>query len=301
MTQNSINLIVGCGYLGRRVAEAWLDAGARVVALTRSTQRAAELRNAGVAPVVGDVLDPETLAKLPDAQTLLYAVGYDRTAAASKRDVYVAGLKHVLESVARRVERIVYISSVSVYGQSDGEWIDEDSPTDPVHEGGRICLDAERALWEFVDGLPAGRSPRVDVLRLAGIYGPGRLLRRVEAVRSGEPIASEPDGWLNLIHVADAVRAVRAVDAGAADQCEAGASSHTSLVSDDRPVTRREYYEMLAKLAGGPPPEFTPDGDAGRTHGLNKRCTNRRLREELGVDLKFPTIATGLPDAITTA
>ena len=80
-------LIIGCGYLGGRVARAWLDRGDHVSALTRSHRRAEVLRAAGIEPVIGDVLDPASLSKLPDVETLLYAVGYDRDSAKSQREV----------------------------------------------------------------------------------------------------------------------------------------------------------------------------------------------------------------------
>ena len=91
-------LIVGCGYLGRRVARRWLAAGRRVAALTRGNADA--LAALGIEPIIGDVLDPDSLCHLPDAGTVLYAVGLDRTAGRSMRDVYVSGLANVLDRLA---------------------------------------------------------------------------------------------------------------------------------------------------------------------------------------------------------
>src|SRR5688572_816560 len=91
------NLIVGCGYLGRRVASRWLASGRRVAALTR--RNASALAALGIEPVVGDVLEPATLRDLPTAATVLYAVGMDRTVGKSMREVYVEGLRHVLDTL----------------------------------------------------------------------------------------------------------------------------------------------------------------------------------------------------------
>jgi nucleoside-diphosphate-sugar epimerase len=307
-----MKLIIGCGYLGQRVAAAWLKDGHRVAALTRSAQNAERFRELGIEPVIGDVLDPASLTALPAAETVLYAVGYDRDAGRSQRDVYVDGLENVLKEIAGRTRRFLYISSTSVYGQSGGEWVDEWSECTPITPNGQVCLDAERVVWRYFaqnspSPLPLSRRERGEelaargavVLRLAGIYGPGRLAARVDALKAGEPPGGNPDAWLNLIHVDDAVRAVLATE-------QLGQAGATFLVCDDQPITRREYYQALAARLGITLPETWNSvggflrnprsgfGETGRP-SLNKRVSNRRLREELGVQLAYPTIATGLP------
>ncbi|MEX0702837.1 MAG: NAD-dependent epimerase/dehydratase family protein [Planctomycetales bacterium] len=280
-------LVIGCGYLGGRVARLWRAAGDGVAALTRSAENARSFAAEGIEPIVGDIARPETLASLPDADAVLYAVPPDRAADAAPRDLPLKGLANVLDRLAGRAARLVFVSSVSVYGQHAGEWVAEDSPTEPVRENGRLCLAAERLVRErFADRDGGGAI----VLRLAGIYGPGRLLRRVEEIRSAAPIAGDAEGWLNLVHVDDAAAAVVAAEARAP-------AGSTWLVCDDRPVRRREYYAQLAALLGAPPPEFAGE-PSSRTGGLNKRCSNRRLRAELGVALRYPTIAEGLAHAI---
>ncbi len=288
-------LIVGCGYLGRRVAAAWLQAGHSVTALTRSANNAVELSRLGITPVIGDVCDPKSLAALPVVQSVLFAVGYDRSSGHTQRDVYVEGLRHVLDQVAGRCERLIYISSSSVYGQSLGEWVDESSPCEPVQSGGQCCLAAEeliRATFPILADTAAAARPLANVLRLSGIYGPGRLLARVESLRAGEPLAGRGDAWLNLIHVDDAVGAVLA--------CERqGQPGETYLVTDDRPLRRDEYYSQLARWVVAPPPMFLDDQPAKRgSGGLNKRCSNGKARAQLGLTLRFPSFIAGLPHAL---
>lgn len=270
--KHTTHLILGCGYLGRVVARRWLAAGHSVAALTRS--RADELRSLGIEPVVGDVTDPGLT--LPAADTVLYAIGLDRSAGKSMREVYVDGLANALDKLPP-VRRLVYVSSTSVYGQTDGGWVDEASATEPAEESGRIVLDAERLLRE--------RRPEAIVLRFAGIYGPGRTMRWA-AIERGEPLAVNPDGWLNLIHVEDGATAVLA----AVERGEPGA---TYNVADDRPVTRREFYTEMAALIGAAEPRFT--AAAERNH---RRISNRRMRSDLGVELEFPDFRAGLRDAI---
>ena len=274
-------LVIGCGYLGQRVARRWLAQGDSVVALTRSDARARLFEDTGIEPVIGDVTQPASLAGLPEVDTLLYAVGLDRNSGQSQRDVYVGGLANVLGRIAGRMQRLLYISSTSVYGQNDGQWVDETSECRPESESGKVCLDAENLL--------RNRVPDANVLRLAGIYGPGRLVARIEALRAGLVAEGNPEAWLNLIHVDDAVAAVLA--------CERrGAPGSTHVVCDDHPCRRREYYSLLAWMTDAPKPRFEPPSSAG----LNKRCSNRRLHEALQVVLRFPRMNIGLPHALTT-
>ncbi len=288
-------LILGCGYLGRRVADAWTAQGHSVAALTRSAARADALCAAGIEPVLGDVTDFGSLRALPAADVVLHAVGLDRAAGQSQRTVYVDGLENVARALRGRFGTFLHVSSSSVYGQTQGEWVDEASACAPTRENGRVCLDAEAVLWRELHDPRGGASHRCCLLRLTGIYGPGRLLQRIETLRAGLPIGGNPDSWLNLIHVEDAAAAVVACG-------ERGRAGSTYLVSDDRPVRRREYYSLLARLAGAPEPADAPlDPASSEATDLNKRCSNRRLKEELLPRLRFPTIETGLPEAVSTA
>src|SRR5437016_4098403 len=184
-------LIFGCGYLGRRVARLWQAQGHRVCAVTRRSEAAAILRQQNIEPILSDVLLPDKLTELPHADAVLYAIGLDRKSGASMRSVFVDGLANVLDHLPRP-RRFIYVSSSSVYGQTDGEWVDEDSPTEPREESGKIVLEAEALLH--------ARLPQAIVLRFAGIYGPGRLLRQ-KTIQAGEAIVGDANKWLNLIHV----------------------------------------------------------------------------------------------------
>ncbi|WP_217646995.1 SDR family oxidoreductase [Planctomicrobium piriforme] len=265
-------LIIGCGYLGLRAAHAWLERGHIVSALTRSSQRAAEWERIGIQPVVGDVLDPASLESLPTADVCLYAVGYDRTAPADKRSVYVDGLANVLAEIRPKIPRLIYISSTSVYGQDHGETVNEDSPCVPISEGGEICLAAEQLIRQAT-----GADFRSCILRLAGIYGPQRLIARVEQLRAGTPLTGNPEAWLNLIHVDDAVSAVLRL-------AEQDSFGPLYLLSDASPLRRREFYAGIAELVGAPAPVFVAGGETG----LNKRCDSTRIRHELNWELQYP-------------
>jgi nucleoside-diphosphate-sugar epimerase len=256
-TSSSTALIFGCGYLGRRVANRWIAANRPVYALTRS--RSSELAASGISPILGDVLDPQSLRGLPRVNTVLYAVGFDRASGRSMRDIYVQGLANVLEHVPTP-ERFLYVSSTSVYGQTEGEWVTEDSVTEPHEGSGLVVREAETLLRE--------RLPEAIVLRFAGMYGPNRLLREA-ALKRGEPVPADPDGWLNLIHIDDGSAAVLH-----AEKC--ANVGDVLNVADDTPVTRRDFYECLAEVIGAPVPTFAPAASAAKES--NRRISNRKLR-----------------------
>ncbi|QDV79694.1 NAD-dependent epimerase/dehydratase family protein [Botrimarina mediterranea] len=276
-------IVFGCGYLGRRVALRWRAAGDRVVAVTRSDPTARQFVEQGLEPLVADVTKPETLRGLPQAETLLYAVGYDRSGGPSIQEVYATGLANVLAAAAPSTERVVYISTTGVYGDADGEWIDETTPPAPSRDGGRASLAAEEIL---------GTSPfasRGVSLRLAGIYGPDRLPYLAQ-LQAGEPIAAPSTGWLNLIHVDDAATTVLA----AADQA---APPPIVCVSDGQPPLRSDYYAEVARLIGAAPPTFTdPTADSPRAAraAASKRVRSDLLARGLGVSLRYPSYREGL-------
>jgi len=282
-------LVVGCGYLGWRVAQGWRKAGHAVFAVTRSAQRAAQLAHDGLQPIVADVTRPATLSALPAAEVVLYAVGYEPGSGRSRWEVYVEGLRAVLDALRPGVERIVFVSSTGVYGQTDGAWVDEDSPCLPTREAGRAFLAAEQLLRAH----PLGAHS--TILRLAGIYGPGRLPRMAE-ILSGKPLPVPADRYLNLIHVEDAAAAVLA-----AAERPAG---RTYLVSDGHPVDRHEYFTWLAGFLKAPAPAFiTPSAAALASHhsGSNKRVCNTRMLQELGIGLKYPSFKEGVPASMDSA
>lgn len=269
------HLVIGCGYLGLRVARAWLAQGHSVSALTRS--RASEFSQWGLIPLLGDVTEPASL-QFPrsSVQTLLYAVGMDRTAGKTMEEVYLKGLGHVLSALPALPERIIYISSTSVYGQTTGEWVDENSPTEPIEESGRIVLKAEQLLRSV--------APHSTILRFAGIYGPQRIIRKT-AIERGEPLRADPEKWLNLIHVEDGVQAVLAC-------AEKKTAGQLYCISDGHPPTRREFYTFTGELLGVPAVFEPPAGPTcPETH---RRISNQKMLTELGVTLKYPTFREGL-------
>lgn len=268
-------LVVGCGYLGSRVARRWVAAGDRVFAVTRS--RAAEVSALGAEPIVGDVAREESLRELPRVDTIFWAVGFDRTAGSNPRQVHVEGLRQLLDRLAGS-PRVILSSSTGVWGETDGDVVDEDTPTAPSREAGRVLVEAESML----EGHRLG--PGI-ALRFAGLYGPARLPRLAD-LAAGRPIAADPDSWLNLVHVDDAARVV----CGVADLAS---PRPLYVVSDGRPVRRRDWYGRLAELTGAPPVAW--DQAAPRTRGADKRVCSERVWHDLGITPLHPDSIAALP------
>ena len=265
-------LVIGCGYLGNRVAKLWRDTGDEVYATTRGARLKA-LSVAGLRPIEVDVTCDISSGAFPAADTVVFAVG---RSGRTMFDVHGTGLVRVLDALPLSTGRVIYISSTGVYAQNRGEWVDEVSVCQPEREGGKACLAAERLLFGHARGRDA------VVLRLAGLYGERRL-PWLTNITEGNPIPSSPDAYLNLIHVEDAAQAV--VTAAASEQTVVG---RTYNVSDGRPPARREYVELLARRLRKPVPVFK--GGSGR----GKRVKNDRAVLELGLRPEYDSFREGL-------
>lgn len=276
-------LIFGCGYLGLRVAQRWVAEGNRVFAVTRYQERAFVLQSSGIEPLVADIMAPHSLRDLPAADSVLFAVGHDRERGHSIGDLYVGGLRNVLDQLPAGISRFIYVSSTGVFGQSDGSWVNEASPCEPKREGGRACWQAELLLRQHQV------HTQTVVLRLAGIYGPGRIPRRKE-LQAGLPIEAASEGYLNLIHVDDAAAVVVAAD-------QRAPLPSLYCVSDGHPVIRREYFRQLAALLGAAEPRFREpqrETPAALRASSSKRVSNRHLLRQLGLQLQYPSCREGL-------
>lgn len=279
-------LVLGCGYLGRRVADAWKDAGHDVYAVTRSRDRAAAFESAGLNPVVADLT--RDTPDFPAVETALFAVSWDRSSGASPREIYAEGLSRAIDALQRsspEIRTFLLVSTTGVYGDGDGGAIDENSPCDPARESGQAYVEAERLLAESWLG------DRSIVLRLAGIYGPGRIPLLGELQRR-EPLAVREEASLNLIHVVDAVAVILA--------CEARAPRPSLYcVSDGHPVRRGEWYRAVASAFGLPDPVFVPpDAEQpvvpGGRRGGDKQVRNDKLMQEISPPFRYPSYREGL-------
>jgi nucleoside-diphosphate-sugar epimerase len=297
-------LIAGCGDVGTRLG-LLLAADGDVV---RGLRRNPDALPAPIRGVRADLATGDGLrAAAEGVQILIYAAAADGFSDDAYRAAYVDGLRNVLDALTAAsapLERVVFTSSTAVYGQSDGSWVDETSPTDPQGFSGRRLLEAERAILGC--GTPAA------VLRLAGIYGSGRT-RLIEEVRGGS--ASVPEGgdplWTNRIHADDCAGALRHLL-----RLPAEAMSGVWLGVDDEPCERAVVLDWLADRLGVAQPRRVPvvdgparvrPGDAAQQptvgaapsprRGANKRCSNAKLKGA-GYAFRFPSFREGYADVI---
>ncbi len=276
-------LIAGCGYVGGRLAELLVEDGRQVAGLRRDASRVP----AGVRGVAADVSDPSTLRGLRDAlgqpaDALVYAVSPAGRTEAAYRTAYVDGLRNVLDAVdapGPEPRRVVLVSSTGVYGQEDGSWVDEDTPPEPADPTGRVVLEGERLLGEL--------EGRGVVLRLGGIYGPGRT-RTVRGVLRGEAGCPAPDRYGNRIHRDDAAGALRHLL-----EIPEPAPLYVGVDRDPAPLCK--VYRWIAERAGVADPcegGSAEGDDAPGRRGTNKRCSSRRLAES-GYRFRYPTFREG--------
>ena len=307
-------LIFGCGYLGLRVARLWRAAGDQVFAVTRSVERAQQLAAEGLVPLVADVTAEAQIQVPQEVRTILWAVGFSKAPTSGRgewpfslpvpntlttgqgfagrtiHDVYVGGLATVLRGLPKSLDRFLYISSTSVYGQVTGSEVDETSPCQPMREGGQACLAAEELLRT------SSLANKTVILRLAGIYGPDRIPRSKDLL-AGAPIDAPSDGWLNLIHVDDAARIVLLAAVKVTPP-------KLYVVSDGQPVIRGDYYRELARLLGAPPPRFVDppaDSPAAARAASDKRVNPRRLFADLSPALLYPSYREGLASVVKSS
>ena len=287
-------LIVGCGDVGLRVVKL-LRGRWRLLALTSSPQRCEFLRAAGVLPVVGDLDDARSLTGLARLACAADAVlhlapppGHGDT------DTRTARLLHTLaRSGDGRVRRIVYGSTSGVYGDCAGAYIDETYPVNPTTDRARRRVDAEQQLRGF------GRAfgVRVTLLRIPGIYAGDRVGGDPrDRVRRGTPVLADVDDvHTNHIHADDLARACVAA-------LHRGLPQRVVHACDDTDMKMGAYFDLAADLTGLPrPPRISRSEAAQQMSPMqlsfmseSRRLDNTRLKQELRLRLRYPTVAQGL-------
>lgn len=276
-------LIVGCGYVGVAIAARLHQAGHEVFGLRRSA--VAPTASAGIQPVQADVTDPESLAALPvPLDWVVYCVSAGRSAPDTYRAAYLEGTRNLLKRLsAAPPQRFLYTSSSGVYGQNDGSWVTESSEAIPPGETGRILAEAEQLVLHPDS---AAVSPGI-VVRLAGIYGPGRDYWRRQFLEGNATLDGDGSRCLNMIHREDVAGAVVAA-------LERGRAGEIYNVVDNEPIPQKELFQWLSRRMGRPMPSPGPSRDSLRKRGVtNKRISNRKLREQLNYQLQYPTFREG--------
>lgn len=282
-------LIAGCGDLGTRLGLLLSGDGHDVTGLRRSAGQlpaairglsadltdSASLRGlaARIASTTAD-LDPPYSGRDVRAEywdTVIFAAAASQRSEAGYRAIYVDGMQRLLDAL-QPAPRVLFVSSTAVYGQDDGSWVDEDSPTEPRRFNGALLLEAEQRLRE--------RLPQAIVVRPSGLYGPGRT-RLIERARRGD--AAEPR-WTNRIRIEDAAAAIHHI-------LRLPLAATTWLLNDDQPALESEVLNGIRERLGLAPVHPFPESAAGR------RVSNARLRRS-GFACRFAGFREGYADLL---
>ena len=279
-------LIIGCGYVGIQLGAELVKQGHEVFGLRRSMGAEAEFKAAGIKPLTADITKAEQLAQLPAAYDwVVNCVSASGGGEEEYREVYLQGMRNLIEWLGSAPpKKFVYTSSTSVYGQDDGSLVKENSFTEPAAETARVLVETERVL------LAAAREKKFPavILRLAGIYGPDRGYWLKQYLKNEARIEGTGARILNMIHRDDAAGAIIAA-------LKSGRPGEVYNVVDDEPVSQLGFFQWLSGPLGKElPPSAPEDAETVRKRGVtNKKVSNRRLRMELGYQLKYPTFRQG--------
>lgn len=277
-------VVLGAGYVGAEVARAGLARGLAVTALTRNPDKAAGLAAGGIGTVVADLASAAWHDRVPaDAEFVVNCVSSGGGGPEGYRRSYVDGMRSLLTWAQRanRAGTLVYTSSTSVYPQDGGVRVTEADSTVAAEGTARVLLEAE----ELARSWPG----RAFVLRLAGIYGPGRHYL-VDQLRSGAGVvAGRGEHHLNLIHRDDIVEAVFA-----ALTAPATVDGGIFNAADDGAAPKAVIADWLAGRLGLPMPAFSGVPAGGRRAITPDRViANDRIKSVLGWHPRFPTFREG--------
>ncbi|MFN3208787.1 MAG: SDR family oxidoreductase [Roseovarius sp.] len=271
-------LSFGHGFSARALARRLVPQGWRVIGTTRSAEKAEALRDEGVEGVVWPGTD--LTGALEAATHLLTSVSPGEAG-----DPVLNALGDDIAAIAGRLDWAGYLSTTGVYGDHGGDWVDEQSPLEPATERGRRRVAAE-AAWAAIPGLP------LHIFRLAGIYGPGR--GPFEKVRRGTARRIIKQGQVfSRTHVEDIAQVLEA----SINRPDPGAAYN---VCDDDPAPPQDVIGYAAELLGLPLPPAVDFEEADMTpmarsfYAESKRVDNSRIKDALGVVLKYPDYKAGL-------
>ncbi len=284
-------LIVGCGDIGVRVAQLEKQAGRKVSGLVRSEEGAERLRSYGIVPVMGTLDDLTSLSDLPTGGKLVYYF-----APPTGGGPFDSRMRSFCQAVSAGPlpEKVVYMSTSGVYGDCGGEWVTEETPLNPQTSRAQRRVDAETTLKEWGQE----HSVPVVILRVTGIYGPGRL--PLARIQQGHPVLREEESPpTNRIHADDlAVVSVKAA--------ETATDGDIFNVSDGQPGTMTQYFNLVSELLDLPPLPQVDMEEAKRVMNPmmlsylteTRRMDNRKMIDQLGVTLTYPNLKAGLKNVI---
>lgn len=276
-------LIIGCGYVGEALGQRLIALGHDVTGIRRSSEHNDRLAKLGIRPVNLDITDETEFEKKLDGQydRIVLAASSSRGGKEAYRKVYGLGSKHVAQWLkTASAQSVVLISSTSVYGQTNGEWVSENNADTAQNITTNILLEAEQNI------LDAG--PAVAILRSSGIYGPGRGHLFLQFMNGTAAIEGDGKRFLNMVHLDDLVEATILA-------LEPAGRRGIYNITDDEPVTQLNFFKWLSETTGRPLPPFGPEPTPStrKRRITNKRVSNKLFKETFGFKYKYPAFREG--------
>jgi nucleoside-diphosphate-sugar epimerase len=283
-------LIVGTGDIGVRIARLVLANGSKVSGLARSAESAERLRACNIEPVEGNLDDVASLANLPTAGKLVFFL-----APPPGGGPFDSRMRNFCQAVGalNAPAKVIYMSTSGVYGDCGGEWVTEETPVNPQTSRAQRRVDAENVLLEW----GAEHKVSVVILRVTGIYGPGRL--PIARIQQGHPVLRQEDSPpTNRIHADD----LAATAVAAAKKADGGIFN----ISDGQPGTMTQYFMLVADMLDLPRPQQVTMDEAKQVMNPmmlsylqeTRRMDNRKMIEELGIVLQYPDLESGLKNVV---
>lgn len=273
-------LIAGCGYLGQAVADLFLDATWEVEGWTMSQQSTEQLAAKSYPVRAVDISkSSQVQGHVGNFDAVVHAASTRGGDANSYRRVYLDGVGNLFECF--RDSKVLFVSSTSVYGQTGGEWVTEESVADPKPETGKILREAEELTL----------SKKGTVVRLGGIYGPGRSAVLKKFLSGDALIDPENDRFVNEIHRDDAATAVQALLA------HARSAAQIYNVVDNEPILLSDCYRWLSAKLNRPLPAVGRSTSKRKRGDSNKRVGNAKLRA-LGWGPRYPDFVSGMEKSV---
>ena len=289
--------IFGCGYLGIRLADTLINHGYEVGALTKNQTYAEILKAKGIKEVIVDRLESDTWHSLVGSEysKIINCVSSAGNGLSGYESSYHQGQASIIRwAKSHSVKSFIYTSSTSVYPEDSGAWVEENSLEDEA-----IHSDAAQILRRAENLIEKNQSHfgQYFILRLSGIYGPKRhyLLNQIQSYKV---IAGSGDYFMNMIHVDDILSAILKLI-----NSEEPIASGIYNLSDDTPTRKEDVVEWLAEQLNLSVPSFDKDllsqrNASRKTRTKNRRIANRKLKDSLGLALKYPSYKEGYSQII---
>lgn len=267
-------LLLGCGFVGKVLAQRLIASGHSVTGWIRNPEQTSELSSLGITPYLGDITEESCWNSIPrDFECVIHIASSSRGDAEVYKKIYLQGMQRVCDFFPK-VQK-VFVSSTSVYGQTDGEWVDETSPTTPSSATSQVLLQAEAIALQH----------QSIVVRPSGIYGPQRSVLYRKFVEGTAVIEGTGTRWINQIHRDD-------VAAGIAFLIQKSADPGIYNLTDDHPTCSQELYKWLSQKLQQPLPPHAPENTQRKRGWTHKRISNQKIKS-LGWTPQYPSFCEG--------